>query len=376
MISKEKSPLPLYYQLKQVLRSRIIEGDFQEKLPTEHQLKKMYGVGIWTIKRSLEDLVDEGLIKKFRGKGSFVQKKYVDSLGNVKTSEDSATNNLGFIFYRSQREFKLDEYYADLFDKIEKLSKDQDYRVFMSSIFNYDGSFQNIKKILEDKKVDGFFLIGLEDNFTEQFREMKIPFVLVDSRSSKNDCVMADNTGGTIKATEYLVNAGHKKIAFVGAMKGDSAGFADVREEWPNSLERRMGYQQVMEQRGLSDNIFVRSVFDFNNMDVISDELIKEKNTAVVCSGDYLAALIKRRATERGLALPGDLSIIGFGNTTLSYLNNITTLNIDRSEIAAESVNRLLTKIHQGSDKSTFPKKVSIPVELIKRSSVAELVKA
>ncbi|OGF48645.1 MAG: hypothetical protein A2044_05400 [Candidatus Firestonebacteria bacterium GWA2_43_8] len=376
MISKEKNPLPIYYQLKQILRSRIIEGDFQEKLPTEHQLKKMYGVSLWTIKRSLEDLVDEGLIRKFRGRGSFVQKNNIKLADKAATDKVTATNNLGFIFYRSQREFKLDEYYADLFDKIEKLSKDQGYHIFMSSIFNYDGTYQNMNKIIEDKKVDGFFLIGLEDNFTEQFDKMKIPFVLVDSRSSKYDCVMADNIGGAIKATEYLITVGHKKIAYIGALKGDSTSYADANEEWPNSLERRMGYQQVMEQRGLAANILVRNVFDFNTTDRVTDEFIDEKITAVVCSGDYLAALVKRRATEKGLTLPRDLSIVGFGNSTLSYLNNITTLNIDRSEIALESVNRLLAKIKQNGSNGTSSKQVSIPVELIVRGSVVELVKA
>lgn len=68
--------LPLYSQLREKLRERILDGTYaaHEQLPTESDLIRTFKVSRITVRQALSDLQKEGLLFKIRGKGSFVSK--------------------------------------------------------------------------------------------------------------------------------------------------------------------------------------------------------------------------------------------------------------------------------------------------------------
>jgi GntR family transcriptional regulator len=73
---ERKSPIPLYYQLKQLLADRIARGEWQpgDMLPTEEQLQEQYNLSRTTVRQALKELEFEGLISRYRGRGTFVSK--------------------------------------------------------------------------------------------------------------------------------------------------------------------------------------------------------------------------------------------------------------------------------------------------------------
>ncbi|NRR28741.1 GntR family transcriptional regulator [Oxalobacteraceae bacterium] len=72
----ELSPIPLYTQVKENLRERILDGSYpaHAKLPAESELSTIFGVSRITVRQALNDLQKEGVIFKIPGKGSFVSK--------------------------------------------------------------------------------------------------------------------------------------------------------------------------------------------------------------------------------------------------------------------------------------------------------------
>jgi GntR family transcriptional regulator len=76
-VLKPSSPIPLYFQLQEQLRSKIENGEFPSgsALPTEAQLSETYRVSRATVREALRVLVELGLIEKRRGLGSFVSKR-------------------------------------------------------------------------------------------------------------------------------------------------------------------------------------------------------------------------------------------------------------------------------------------------------------
>jgi GntR family transcriptional regulator len=68
------SSVPLYYQLASILRENIISGRFAlgDKMPTEADLVKQYAVSRATVRGALQNLKDEGLIRREAGRGTFV----------------------------------------------------------------------------------------------------------------------------------------------------------------------------------------------------------------------------------------------------------------------------------------------------------------
>lgn len=80
------SPVPLYAQIRELLRERIVNGAFRSEglLPSENGMVKAFGVSRITVRQALNDLQKEGLVFKIHGKGTFVTRaKAVQSLMRV-----------------------------------------------------------------------------------------------------------------------------------------------------------------------------------------------------------------------------------------------------------------------------------------------------
>jgi len=69
--------IPLYYQLENILRSKIEGGEvlLNHKLPTEQELSQEYKISRATVRQALAALVSEGLLFRKQGKGTFVTEK-------------------------------------------------------------------------------------------------------------------------------------------------------------------------------------------------------------------------------------------------------------------------------------------------------------
>ena len=66
-----RSPVPLYYQLKEIFRSWIASGKFDSggRFPSENELQEQFGVSRMTIRRALSELVYEGFLVREQGRG-------------------------------------------------------------------------------------------------------------------------------------------------------------------------------------------------------------------------------------------------------------------------------------------------------------------
>jgi len=76
MTIDRNSPMPLYYQLKQLLLAKIDGGELKagDIFPTEQQIQDDYEVSRTTVRQALGELEDEGKISRHRGRGTFVSK--------------------------------------------------------------------------------------------------------------------------------------------------------------------------------------------------------------------------------------------------------------------------------------------------------------
>ncbi len=87
MTSIDKSqPLPIYYQLKEILQQRIDSGEWQpgDLIPSERDLCNEHGISRMTVRQAIVALVNEGRLRREQGKGTFVaQPKIEQRLGSV-----------------------------------------------------------------------------------------------------------------------------------------------------------------------------------------------------------------------------------------------------------------------------------------------------
>src|SRR5205814_6155689 len=73
------SPLPRYYQLKEIMRERVRAGEWQpgDLIPSERELGETYGISRMTARQAVTDLVIEGLFYREQGKGTFVSDRKI-----------------------------------------------------------------------------------------------------------------------------------------------------------------------------------------------------------------------------------------------------------------------------------------------------------
>ena len=91
------SHIPLYYQLKEILLLKIQSQEWREGelIPSENELQKIYNVSRATIRRTIDLLVQDGFVRKQRGRGTFVRKPRIEEiLGRVTSfSEEMVGKN-------------------------------------------------------------------------------------------------------------------------------------------------------------------------------------------------------------------------------------------------------------------------------------------
>ena len=76
-----KSPSPIYQQLKEIIRRKIEDGEFTpgQRIPTEYELCDMFSVSRAPVRQALSELVNEGLLNRQQGSGTFVNRRSGDS---------------------------------------------------------------------------------------------------------------------------------------------------------------------------------------------------------------------------------------------------------------------------------------------------------
>jgi GntR family transcriptional regulator len=78
-----QSVIPLYHQLKEILKENIEAGNWNpgDTIPSENQLMQEYNISRNTVKKAIENLVQEGILNRVQGKGTFVSEpKFEQSL--------------------------------------------------------------------------------------------------------------------------------------------------------------------------------------------------------------------------------------------------------------------------------------------------------
>jgi LacI family transcriptional regulator len=193
------------------------------------------------------------------------------------------------------------------------------------------------------------------------------PLVAVDHnlRSATMATVDSDNLSGALTATEYLIGLGHRRIGFL-------AGRPDLE----SAQLREQGYRRALETAGIAfDPELVRvGGFQAETARGAARELLEsdERPTAIFAANDVSAIETIAVAGDFGLAVPGDLSVVGFDNVPESALCEppLTTVEQSIQQMGYEAVRMLIGLI---DDPSSPPEQVVLPTRLVERSSCKPL---
>ena len=179
-----------------------------------------------------------------------------------------------------------------------------------------------------EQQIQGLIVIGeIGRPYLEFLHEQPdFPMVLVDFMMQGMGCpsVMADNYYGMYKMVNYLIEQGHKEIAYVGTLLAS------------NSItDRYFGYRKALMERGLEVN--PDWVLQDRTMEgqIGNIQLPDRMPTAFACNCDLTASVLVNLLESRGYRIPEDISIVGFDNYLYEGLcdTSITSYEVDIKEM-------------------------------------------
>lgn len=187
---------------------------------------------------------------------------------------------------------------------------------------------------------DGLIVMSVpvDDSIVARLRG-RIPAVLIDQRHSRLPSVSIDNVMGGRLVGEYLVAQGHRTVAFV---REDDRSALDSA---PGRL-RAAGLRNVMGD-GVEEIVIERGS-DVGGRALARILAAAEPTTAVFAENDLLATRILGAAREAGLAVPRELSIIGFDDDPMAQAIGLTTVRAPFEESGAAAA-RILNGLIDGA---------------------------
>ncbi|GIP35386.1 substrate-binding domain-containing protein [Paenibacillus sp. J2TS4] len=247
--------IPLYeqlynYILQEIRTKRLNSGD---RVPSEKEMADQFNVSRITSKKALEKLNQEGVIKRIRGKGSFVSDLLPDWVIHNQAAEaikappstEEDWRMIGFITPNFS-----DEYGATLLRTIEKKCREQKCHLLITRTTGSREEEQRAIRLLVNLGVDGLIVIPIhgEHYNTELLRLVLdgFPVVLADRywKGIPVCAVYTDNKRAAQELTAYLINKGHERIAFLSPPEKNTSALE----------ERLQGYTMAITRQGLKFN--------------------------------------------------------------------------------------------------------------------------
>lgn len=345
MIKLDKgSAEPLYLQVKAGLLAQIHAGAFaaDRAIPTERELADALGLSRLTVRRSIVELAQQGLLRRIPGRGTFV----------INGHAKPPLSQLSLIF-----------------------SGDIPYELsgpfFMHLLNSLYGSIRPASLALRGiacdaaqlRECQGLVALWVMDaQALRDLAALGIPLVgyecAADPAAPETDNISHANESGAYAAACSLINLGHRDIGCVMHPTGVAA-------------ERRAGFERAMRQHGLpvpSGRIYTAMATGEAGY-AFGRRLLSDPGTApsaLLCTDDTIAYGIMAAAQELGRTVPDFISIVGFGDLGLFTSPALSSVRMDIATSGREAV-RLLKE--RGADPSLPPRSVVLPTEYIRRAS-------
>ena len=200
---------------------------------------------------------------------------------------------------------------------------------------------------LVDANVDGLVLLGGRHaevdhdlGLYQRLLDEGLPLVLVNGGATSLDTpqIYCDEGAGAVKAVAHLAELGHTSI---GCVLGS----------WRYVPTHRIagGYRAALETAALEEPLdaIVETSFTLEGGRAGATRLLRRGITGILAGNDLMALGAIQAATRAGLAVPGDVSVVGYDGTDLTDMTNppLTTLRQPFEDMAVLVVDALLSEI-------------------------------
>jgi len=323
-----------------------------ERMLSTRNLAKQLGVSEMTIRRDLQELADDGLIRRQHG-----------GVLPLETVQESRPE-IGVLLVSRSQKF-TDPFFNAVLEGVDARIHQLGYHI--GFIYTYDDihTADQARDLLTDhRNTGGIVLAGTPRNVESvNYLRQYGPFVvsIAESLGSQHDSILFDGHRGIFSVVEHLFEQGYRNPGFI-------SGFYDEREQ---------GFIDAVRHFGLPDDPSLRQHIAHDGdgwppqFGEIGAEILMSRNhppDAIVCASDRIAIGAIQWLHQHNLRVPDDLAVTGFDNITDSEFTNppLTTVHVHKYRMGELAAERLIRRIENPDE---IPLQIRTPTRLLVRRS-------
>lgn len=349
-VVKPRPGKPLYIVVRDLIRDAVQDGTFQagQRLPSTKDLARQMGVSLVTAHRALQELVNDGLLQRTQGRGTFVHERYEER------RQAAATMRLGLIVHEGA---VLECFYRCMvFSGIQQATHQLGADLL---VLGYAEDVRN--------ECDGLILFEspLHQIAAAAQRAGRRPIVSIGTHCPTGmvSCIEIDNVEMGRSAVRHLCDLGHRSLGFMGP--DDHMTFG--RDRWAGFLAACQQQEVAPREQNVIRSLGCR-LDERERMALIRALSSPNRPTAIFAAGYDFVLDVLDAAKTVGLVVPRDLSVITVDDTpSAPYLDPpLTTFRQPLLELGHAAINMLLERTRQPGER---PQHRTLHPELVIRGS-------
>ncbi|MGS0686845.1 LacI family DNA-binding transcriptional regulator [Nakamurella sp. GG22] len=249
-------------------------------------------------------------------------------------------------------------FHLELLDGLYQAAENVGCEVILTALTAHRGE-QRAMETLLDFRCDAVILLGPEGGTPRLAGRLPCVVVGWKVRHSSVDVVRSSDEQGGQQILDHLVEMGHRDIAHVGGPGG------------PVSVARQRSYREAMRRHGLESRVREVPGGSTQQQGVqAAREILSSGDlpTAVTAFNDEVAAGLLETFRGSGVAVPADISVVGWDDSSLAKLPHVdlTTVHQDVTTLGRLAVERCIARVqHLDID----AREVTVPTRLVVRTS-------
>lgn len=331
------------------------------EMVTAYDVAKRAGVSVGTVSRYLTGNGYVGDVSRAKVAAAIEELGYIPNRAAASLTTKN-TGLLGFVVSDLRNPFT-----AEIASSLSQHARVHGYGLVLSDSMNDPGISLEAVERMRAHGVDGLIVTPPESaslNEALVAAASTLPIVGIGLRTDPmvTDLVSSGTRTGAVSAVEHLLGLGHRRVGYVGSSSMASG--------------RYKGYEDALVRAGLPTDPELVVVGELNRAGGFAalEALlaITDPPTAVFAANDAVALGIIQAAHERGVSVPGQLSVVGYDDVDLAAhsVPPLTTVAQPMAAMGQTAVELLISRL-KGPDRHRPPEAVVLPVRLVVRGSTA-----
>ena len=329
-------------------------------------IAKVCGVSVATVSKALNNQKDIGEETKAHIRDIAREMGYFPN-SSARALKTNRTYNLGVLFADEAASGLTHDFFSAILDSFKRTVESRGYDItFINSNKNSTGM-----SYLDHCRYRGFdgvmvACVDFRDPYVIELVESNIPLVTIDHVFNNKTSIVSDNINGMKDLLTYVYECGHRRIAYIHGLESSVTN------------SRLSSFYRTAEQLGLDipDEYVLEAPYrSTEGTAKMTERLLDMKNrpTCILYPDDFSTFGGINVIRERGLSIPGDISIAGYDGIRIGrHIEPVlTTLRQDTETIGAKAGEKLIELIEK--PKSAIVERVVIKGEVYKGGSVARI---